>query len=135
MQQVSYEPFIMSIMLIMSCYTGFFNVWRGWQSLNTGPQFYLRQSSIKYDIIYNLLKRCKNIKHKDVSSFPVWCLFIITGQHDCLRVWQWGQGKVTSCGITYILKDVNVMVFANYGWMKKNGSYHKNKSAENIVDV
>jgi hypothetical protein len=32
----------MSIMLIMSCYTGFFNVWRGWQSLNTGPRFYLR---------------------------------------------------------------------------------------------
>ena len=26
----------------MSCYTGFFNVRRGWQSLNTGPQFYLR---------------------------------------------------------------------------------------------
>ena len=26
----------------MSCYTGFFNVWRGWQSLNTGPRFYLR---------------------------------------------------------------------------------------------
>jgi hypothetical protein len=24
-------------MLIMSCYTGFFNVRRGWQSLNTGP--------------------------------------------------------------------------------------------------
>jgi hypothetical protein len=40
-QQVSYGPLIMS-MLIMSCYTGFFNVWRGWQSLNTGPQFYLR---------------------------------------------------------------------------------------------
>ena len=32
----------MSIMLIMSCYTGFFNVRRGWQSLNTGPRFYLR---------------------------------------------------------------------------------------------
>ena len=32
---------IMSIMLIMSCYTGFFNVRRGWQSLNTGPRFYL----------------------------------------------------------------------------------------------
>ena len=31
----------LSIMLIMSCYTGFFNVRRGWQSLNTGPQFYL----------------------------------------------------------------------------------------------
>jgi hypothetical protein len=30
------------IMLIMSCYTGFFNVRRGWQSLNTGPLFYLR---------------------------------------------------------------------------------------------
>jgi hypothetical protein len=29
-------------MLIMSCYTGFFNVRRGWQSLNTGPMFYLR---------------------------------------------------------------------------------------------
>ena len=29
-------------MLIMSCYTGFFNVWRGWQSLNKGPRFYLR---------------------------------------------------------------------------------------------
>jgi hypothetical protein len=26
----------------MSCYTGFFNVQRGWQSLNTGPRFYLR---------------------------------------------------------------------------------------------
>ena len=26
----------------MSCYTGFFKVRRGWQSLNTGPQFYLR---------------------------------------------------------------------------------------------
>ena len=26
----------------MSCYTGFFNVRRGWQSLNTGPRFYLR---------------------------------------------------------------------------------------------
>ena len=24
------------------CYTEFFNVRRGWQSLNTGPQFYLR---------------------------------------------------------------------------------------------
>jgi hypothetical protein len=34
--------FIMSIMFIMSCYTGFFNVRRGWQSLNTGPRFYLR---------------------------------------------------------------------------------------------
>ena len=32
----------MSIMLIMSCYTGFFNVRRVWQSLNTGPRFYLR---------------------------------------------------------------------------------------------
>ena len=26
----------------MSCYTEFFNVRRGWQSLNTGPRFYLR---------------------------------------------------------------------------------------------
>ena len=26
----------------MSCYTGFFNVRRGWQSLNTGHRFYLR---------------------------------------------------------------------------------------------
>jgi hypothetical protein len=26
----------------MSCYIGFFNVRRGWQSLNTGPRFYLR---------------------------------------------------------------------------------------------
>ena len=26
---------------MMSCYTGFFNVRRGWQSLNTGPRFYL----------------------------------------------------------------------------------------------
>ena len=48
MQQVSYGPLIMSIMLIvsimliMSCYTGFFNVRRGWQSLNKGPRFYLR---------------------------------------------------------------------------------------------
>jgi hypothetical protein len=41
-QQVSYGPLIMSIMLIMSCYTGFFNVRRGWQSFNTGPRFYLR---------------------------------------------------------------------------------------------
>jgi hypothetical protein len=41
-QQVSYGPLIMSIMLIMSCYTGFFNVRRGWQFLNTGPRFYLR---------------------------------------------------------------------------------------------
>jgi hypothetical protein len=41
-QQVSYGPLIMSIMLIMSCYTGFFNVRRVWQSLNTGPRFYLR---------------------------------------------------------------------------------------------
>ena len=40
--QVSNGPLIMSIMLIMSCYTGFFNVRRGWQSLNTGPRFYLR---------------------------------------------------------------------------------------------
>jgi hypothetical protein len=39
-QQVSYGPLIMSI--ILSCYTGFFNVLRGWQSLNTGPRFYLR---------------------------------------------------------------------------------------------
>jgi hypothetical protein len=41
-QKVSYGPLIMSIVLIMSCYTGFFNVRRGWQSLNTGPRFYLR---------------------------------------------------------------------------------------------
>ena len=41
-QQVSYGPLIMSIMLIMSWYTGFVNVRRGWQSLNTGPRFYLR---------------------------------------------------------------------------------------------
>jgi hypothetical protein len=40
-QQVSYGPLIMSIMLIMSCYTGLFNVRKGWQSLNTGPRFYL----------------------------------------------------------------------------------------------
>jgi hypothetical protein len=38
-QHVSYGPLIMSI---MSCYTGFFNVRRGWQSLNTGHRFYLR---------------------------------------------------------------------------------------------
>jgi hypothetical protein len=38
-QQVSYGPLIMSI---MSCYTGFFNVRKGWQSLNMGPRFYLR---------------------------------------------------------------------------------------------
>ena len=31
----------MSIMPIMSCYTGSFNVRRGWKSLNTGPRFYL----------------------------------------------------------------------------------------------
>ena len=42
MQQVSYGPLITSIMLIMSCYTGFFNMRRGWQSLNMGPRFYLR---------------------------------------------------------------------------------------------
>ena len=42
MQQVSYGPLIMSIMLIVSCDTGFFKMRRGWQSLNTGPQFYLR---------------------------------------------------------------------------------------------
>jgi hypothetical protein len=30
------------IMLIMSCNTRFFNVRRGWKSLNTGPRFYLR---------------------------------------------------------------------------------------------
>ena len=36
MRQVSYGP------LIMSFYTGFFNVRRGWQSLNTGPRFYWR---------------------------------------------------------------------------------------------
>jgi hypothetical protein len=41
-QQVSYGPLIMTIMLIISCYTGFFNVRRGWQSLNTEPRFYLR---------------------------------------------------------------------------------------------
>ena len=41
MKQVSYGPLIMSIML-MSCYTGFFNVRRRWKSLNTGPRFYLR---------------------------------------------------------------------------------------------
>jgi hypothetical protein len=41
-QQVSYGPLVTSIMLIMSCYSGFFNVRRGWQSLNTGPRFYLR---------------------------------------------------------------------------------------------
>ena len=41
-QQVSHGPLIMSIMLIMSCNTGFFNVRRWWQSLNTGPRFYLR---------------------------------------------------------------------------------------------
>jgi hypothetical protein len=41
-QQVSYGPLIVSIMLIMSCYTEFLNVRREWQSLNTGPQFYLR---------------------------------------------------------------------------------------------
>ena len=29
-------------MSIMSCYTGFFNVRRGWQSRNTKPRFYLR---------------------------------------------------------------------------------------------
>ena len=39
MQQVSHGPLIMSIMLIMNCYSEFFNVRRGWQSLNTGPQF------------------------------------------------------------------------------------------------
>jgi hypothetical protein len=32
----------MSIMLMMSCYTGFFDVRRGWQSLNKRPRFYLR---------------------------------------------------------------------------------------------
>jgi hypothetical protein len=32
-QQDSYGPLIMSIMLVMSCYTRFFNVRRGWQSL------------------------------------------------------------------------------------------------------
>ena len=31
----------MSIMLKMSCYTGFFNVRRKWQSLYTEPRFYL----------------------------------------------------------------------------------------------
>jgi hypothetical protein len=41
-QQVSYGPLIMSILLIMSCYTGCFNVRRGWQSLNAGTRFYLR---------------------------------------------------------------------------------------------
>ena len=37
MQQVSYGPLI-----IMSCYIEFFNVRRGWQSLNTGTRFYVR---------------------------------------------------------------------------------------------
>jgi hypothetical protein len=38
-QQVSYGPLIMSIMLMMSCYTGFFNVRRGWQSLDNINNF------------------------------------------------------------------------------------------------
>ena len=41
----------MSIMLIMSCYTGFFNVRRWWQSLNTGPRF---TSHPKDELVVNL---------------------------------------------------------------------------------
>jgi hypothetical protein len=36
------EIAIFTVIKFMSCYTGFFNVRRGWQSLNTGPRFYLR---------------------------------------------------------------------------------------------
>ena len=60
MQHVSYGPLIMSIMLIimnimliMSCYTGFFNVRIGWQSLNTGPRF-LFTSHPKDGLVVNL---------------------------------------------------------------------------------
>jgi hypothetical protein len=59
-QHVSYGPLIMSIMLIimnimliMSCYTGFFNVRIGWQSLNTGPRF-LFTSHPKDGLVVNL---------------------------------------------------------------------------------
>jgi hypothetical protein len=49
----------MSIMLIMSCYKGFFNVRRRWQSLNTGPPFYLR-----------LVRRCEFIHLAQPTDAP-----------------------------------------------------------------
>ena len=39
-------------MLIMSCYTGFFNLRRGWQSLNTGPVLFT--SHPKDGLVVNL---------------------------------------------------------------------------------
>jgi hypothetical protein len=39
---LTWNPGSAPVILIMSCYTGFFKVRRGWQSLNTGPRFYLR---------------------------------------------------------------------------------------------
>ena len=54
-------------MLIMSCYTGFFNVRRGWQSLNTGPRFYLRLIGWLwiYDIAFNKLARSAREETED----------------------------------------------------------------------
>ena len=45
----------------MSCYTGFFNVRKGWQSLNTGPRFYLRL--IRRTVVY-----CKIVERRTIDT-------------------------------------------------------------------
>ena len=57
-------------MLIMSCYTGFFNVRKGWQSLNTGPRFYWWRK-LEYCIVESGVKHHNHNPNPQVSIYEV----------------------------------------------------------------
>jgi hypothetical protein len=79
-QQVSYGPLIMSI-LIMSCYTGFFNVRRGWQSLNTGPN-----QSINQSINQIMLINCLSLIQSAIKGYFVICKKYICNRNVHLKM-------------------------------------------------
>jgi hypothetical protein len=83
-QQVSYGPLIMSIILIMSCYTGFFNVRREWQSLNTGPRFYLRL--IRRTGWEFWLSLCKIVRSSVILLLPLLTIIFWFRVDDCFPI-------------------------------------------------
>ena len=83
------------------CYTGFFNVRRGWQSLNTGPQFYLhliRRTGWLW-IYTSRTTDGRPFKPKKLSDLMTWCHYNIIWENSDLKL------------ITYKDQRENVQIF------------------------
>ena len=108
MQQVSY------VHNELLQYTGFFNVRRGWQSLNTGPRYYLRlvRRTGWLWIYTSRTTDARPFKPKKLSV-P----FLYTGVPAGLYIYIYNINKFKSNNISkklYIYSDMNKLLYINH---------------------